>query len=168
MANVSVSSDAFSLAADFKAAMRRLAAMVTIVTTEKGGIRYGMTATAVTSLSAEPPSLLACINRSASMHPFLRPDSRVCVNLLSSEHRALSDAFSGGMEPARRFETGSWMSDGAQTPYLADSTASLFGMIDHVFEYGSHSIIVVKIGQIKIGPGADPLIYHDGRYAVAS
>ena len=55
----------------FKEAMRRLAATVTIVTAAKGDESYGMTMTAVTSLSMDPPSLVICVNRNASLHPVL-------------------------------------------------------------------------------------------------
>ena len=53
---------------DFKEGMRQLAAGVTIVTTAVGERRNGLTATAVCSLSAEPPMLLACVNREAGAH----------------------------------------------------------------------------------------------------
>ena len=57
-----------SFKSDFRKAMRRLTSAVTVITTAHEDRRYGMTATAVTSVSADPPSLLICVNRSASLH----------------------------------------------------------------------------------------------------
>ncbi len=74
--------------ADFRKAMRRLASAVTVISTAHDDRRHGMTATAVTSVSSAPPSLLACINRSASLHAPLLASRRFCVNIL---HGSRSD-----------------------------------------------------------------------------
>ena len=60
--------DREELLSSFRTAMRHVAATVYAVTTGHGGGRYGILATAVSSLSFEPPSLLVCVNRSASLH----------------------------------------------------------------------------------------------------
>src|SRR3546814_11559677 len=66
-----------------RAAMRRLAATVTVISTRADdGIRHGMTATAVTSVSADPPAVLACVNRSAALHAQLHLGPLFCINLL--------------------------------------------------------------------------------------
>ena len=57
--------------------------------------RHGMTATAVTSVSSNPPSLLACINRSASLHAPLIASGRFCVNILHGSQSDIADAFGG-------------------------------------------------------------------------
>ena len=75
--------------------MRRLAAGVTIVTTGVSPHRFGLTATAVTSVSADPPTLLACINRdSDSFGPIIR-NGRFAVNLLGPGHQELAGRFGG-------------------------------------------------------------------------
>ena len=70
--------------ARFTAGMRHLAAGVTLVTTAGGGSRAGLTATAVCSVSAEPPQLLACVNREADAHRLLLATGHLAVNLLSA------------------------------------------------------------------------------------
>src|SRR5690242_10527487 len=88
----------------FKAAMRRLAATVTVLsTTAENGRRHGMTATAVTSVSADPPAVLACVNRSAALHAQLGLGRRLCINLLHCSQQRLSEVFAGGMEGDIRF-----------------------------------------------------------------
>ena len=88
--------DSGQITADFKKAMRRLAATVTIISTsDANGNRYGMTATAVNSLAMDPPSLLICVNHSASIHAPLVGRGRFCVNVLTTGHEDLVSAFSG-------------------------------------------------------------------------
>lgn len=96
------------LAVAFRLAMRRLAATVTIITTSDSGTRHGMTATAVTSVCADPPSILFCVNQSASIHAPLKVGSRICVNLLKAAHTELSNVFSGKLEGEARFGHGQW------------------------------------------------------------
>ena len=75
--------------------MRHLAAGVTLVTTAGGGSRAGLTATAVCSVSAEPPQLLACVNREAEAHRLLLATGHLAVNLLSAGQHELADRFAG-------------------------------------------------------------------------
>src|SRR3954462_7103791 len=87
--------EAQQVKAAFRNAMRRLAATVTIVTTADGGRWHGMTATAVTSVSADPPALLVCVTQSASLQEPLMASGRFGVNLLRACHADLCGIFSG-------------------------------------------------------------------------
>jgi flavin reductase len=91
----------------FRSAMRHVAATVYAVTTGHGGGRYGILATAVSSLSFEPPSLLVCVNRSASLHAPLASAEVFCVNVLGLGNRDVAEHF---MMPAAtdRFAVGEW------------------------------------------------------------
>jgi len=71
-----------NLKADMLQAMRRLAKSVTIISTSNGTERFAMAATAVDSLSTEPPSLLICVNKTASPHAALATGADFCVNIL--------------------------------------------------------------------------------------
>ena len=73
----------------FKAGMRCLASGVTIITTIHDGQRAGLTATAVCSLSVDPPQLLVCVSHKAEAHDIIHRGSVLCVNLLA---RFLEDA----------------------------------------------------------------------------
>src|SRR5579862_7315586 len=104
---------------DFKRAMRRLASTVTIISTsDANGNRYGMTATAVNSLTMDPPSILICANQSASIHDPLTVRGRFCVNVLTTEHEELVSAFSGRLKGDARFGVGEWGVDETGMPYL--------------------------------------------------
>jgi flavin reductase (DIM6/NTAB) family NADH-FMN oxidoreductase RutF len=157
-------SGADDISVAFRKAMRRLAATVTIVTTARLGQRSGMTATAVTSLSVQPPAMLVCVNRSASIHGDLEVGARFCVNILGHAHGELSAAFGGQTEPEARFEHGDWESDTHGVPYLADATANVFCVVAQMIEYGTHSIVIGSVYAAREGEGAHPLIYGNGRY----
>ena len=161
-------SGSVELAASFKAAMRQLVASVTIVTNRdpSTGQRSGMTATAVTSLSADPPALLVCVNRSASMHASLAVGSLFCVNILGEPHAELAMSFGGRTEPEFRFEAGEWAVDALEIPYLADAVATVFCRVDQLVDYATHSIVIGKVDRALVREGHRSLIYGSGKFAL--
>ena len=88
-------------AAAFKKGMRHLAASVTLITTRHRQQRGGLTATAVCSVSAEPPQLLVCVNKTASAHDPIGHAGFFCVNILSPQHRKIAERFAGRKVPVR-------------------------------------------------------------------
>ncbi len=151
---------------DFRKAMRRLTSAVTVITAVHDQRRYGMTATAVTSVSADPPSLLICINRAASLHEPLIRTGRFCVNILEADQTGVATAFSGGVPQDIRFAEGHWSSDDAGVPFLRDAQANIFCEADAMSSYGTHSIIVGKVSAVQIAGRVTPLLYQDGQYTV--
>lgn len=152
------------LTASFKNAMRRLAASVTVVTAVKNQEQYGITATAVTSVTTQPPALLVCVNRSTSIHPILEMGTHFCVNLLHHRHIDISNSFGGFIKCDDKFAYGTWRTHESKVPYLADAQANLFCAVDGLLDYGSHTIIVGKIHTILITGDVAPLIYQNGGY----
>lgn len=156
------------IAAAYKLAMRRLAATVTIVTAGREGRRFGMTATAVTSVTTAPPTLLICVNRSASIHEIIAESGRFCINILGTHHAELVGPFGGSVEGEARFLHGGWSADVDGTPYLEDSQASLFCAIKQSVDYGSHSIIIGEVHAVVLSGDIAPLLYRDGALAASS
>lgn len=154
--------DSDDVEASFKAAMRRLAAAVTIITARSGGVRFGMTATAATSLTASPPTLLICINKSASIHDPIVDTGRFRMNVLGCEHSDLVGAFSGKVKGEERFENGLWSSDENGLPLLCDAQASLSCQVQQVIEVGTHSIFVGQVDEVQIVGDTAPLLYQEG------
>lgn len=149
----------------FKAAMRRLAATVTVLsTTAENGSRHGMTATAVTSVSADPPAVLACVNRSAALHAQLGLGRRLCINLLHCSQQRLSEVFAGGMEGDIRFSEGDWLNNAEGVPYLADAQANIFCEIEALHAYGTHSVCIGRVTSAVCRADVAPLVYQDGTY----
>lgn len=93
---------------NFVSAMRRLIATVTIITAGDASARAGMVATAVMSVSADPPSLVVGINREATVWQAVKDTGRFSVNLLATHHAPLVYPFSGQLQGEERFTLGEW------------------------------------------------------------
>lgn len=148
----------------FVAAMRRFVTTVTVVTVGENGERFGMTATAVASVTTDPPAILICVNRAASIHANMRINVPFCVNILATSHGSLSRAFSGKLSGGERFSVGQWDEDTRGRPYLMDAQANLFCAVDATVDYGTHTIFIGKVDAIRLHGDVDPLIYGDGKY----
>ncbi|WP_371227265.1 flavin reductase family protein [Pseudomonas sp. QE6] len=156
-----------NLKADMIQAMRRLAKSVTIITTSDGSERFAMSATAVDSLSTEPPSLLICVNKTASLHRVLDAGADFCVNILGQEQEHLSHLCSGPVKGEGRFASGDWRASECGVPYLADAQSSVICEQDGKFTYGTHTIFIGRIREIRNNPRITPLIYVNGTYTTA-
>ncbi len=155
---------------EFRSAMRCLAATVCIVSiADEGGEWNGMTATAVTSVSMDPASMLICVNNSASLHRPLQSGVRFCVNILKSSQVPLAGAFSTSkVKGAQRFANGDWQADDSGLPFLADAQANLFCTLDLAVPYGTHTIFVGKVVGVRVSERVSPLLYQDGQYAAST
>ena len=149
---------------DFREGMRQLAAGVTIVTTSIGDQRIGLTATAVCSLSAEPPMLLACVNREAGAHdPALQ--SRVfCVNVLSAQHLDLATQFASSERVAERFTTGEWGTLETGAPVLMDALASFDCLLGQTLRAETHTVLTGRVQAVRTDAAQEPLLYSRGAF----
>jgi flavin reductase len=151
----------------FRVAMRRLASTVAVITTLDKGVRVGMTASSVCSLTVDPAALLVCVNQSASIHTCLQVGVSFCVNLLASTQRNIAAVFAGGLAGQARFAHGSWTSDDHGAPRLEGAQANISCRLDHMLSYGTHSIVIGRVSDVRIAGAVDPLIFRDGRYILA-
>jgi flavin reductase (DIM6/NTAB) family NADH-FMN oxidoreductase RutF len=152
---------------DFKSAMRRLAATVCIVSTSNDDGWHGMTATAVTSVSMDPPSVLVCVNTTASLHKVLHSGKRFCINLLRASQESYAGTFSSSkIRGADRFADHAWKVTGEDDslPYLVDAQSNLFCDIDQAVSYGTHTIFIGRVNAVRNGELVSPLLYADGQY----
>ena len=153
-----------TLVPDFRHAMRRLAATVTLVTTSDAqGQRYGMLATSVTSVTMEPPMLLVCVSRSAHLHPALMARKRMCINVLLDTQADLVRAFSSSLPYEERFAVAEWEQHPSfALPYLAHAQALFFCDIDQVIEAGTHSVVLARVLESRSVDAVRPMVYVDG------
>jgi flavin reductase len=156
------------LADSFRHAMRRLATTIAIVTTGKPDNWLGMAATAVTSVTAEPPTILVAANKSASMIPTLQQEGRFCVNLLSESHCDLVRAFSGALKGSQRFTVGEWQPSDEGLPVLSDAVSSLICDIVSTIDVGTHRLLIGEVRSVINHPQIDPLIWIDSGFASAA
>lgn len=147
----------------FRMAMRHVAATVYAVTTGHGGGRYGILATAVSSLSFDPPSLLVCVNRSASLHAPLASAETFCVNVLGLGNRDVAEHFMQG-PGEERFAVGEWEEEEWGVPVLASAQSSFICRRRHCHDFGTHSIFIGELVAAKHRTDAAPLTYYDRHY----
>ncbi len=152
----------------FRAAMRRVGSTVTIVSAQNGSERHGTTATSVTSISMEPPSILVCFNRSSRLHDFLSNKDRFCVNVLHTDNIETARIFSSPVVGSERFNSGNWRTDADGTPYLANAQANLFCRKEKEIGYGSHTIFIGRVTEARAREDISPLLYRDGRYIASA
>lgn len=152
-------------AQQFKLGMRRLASGVSLITTLADGRRHGLVATAVSSVTHEPPSLLICVNKTASAHRHIDGAGIFCVNVLSDGHEEIAARFSSSVDRDKRFEVGDWRTLVTGAPALAGSLASFDCEVRQAIPYQSHTIFVAEILEIELwSQEIAPLLYVDGRY----
>src|SRR5215472_14326630 len=155
------------LRASFKQAMRRFPAAVSVITAADQTRRHGMTATAVTSLSLDPPSLIVCINRSTLLHDVMTLGRHFCVNVLRKDQDELSAAFSGALPAEVRFGLGSWLTSPEGVSYLDDAQINVFCRKVAAVPYGTHTIFIGEAEAVKVHDAIEPLIYQDATYCVS-
>ena len=148
----------------YRDAMSRLGAAVNIVTTTDDLGWYGMTASAVCSVTDTPPTLLVCVNRSAHSHHALKVTCPICVNTLAHEQKDISVAFSGGSEMAERFTSGYWTTCSTGAPVLEQALVSFDCLISQVVEVGTHSVIFCDVQYISLGDPVEALLYFNRTY----
>lgn len=157
-----------SLGDDFRVAMRRLATTIAIVTA--GGERdswRGMAATALMSVSADPPTILVAVNRNAGINAVLVPGAPLCVNLLATRHHFLVPIFGGDVSGAVRFQHGTWYRSAKGPPILADAAASLLCETREIVPVHTHDLFIAEVRAITVQPEFDPLLWGDGMLARA-
>ena len=154
------------LTASFRLAMRQLASGVCLVTHGRGAARVGMTATSVSSLSAEPPTLIVCVNKSASLYAQLRRGDAFGVSVLGAQHAEFADRFASrtGLKGAERFAEGDWLETPAGVPVLADALATFECEVEEVIERHSHAILVGRVAEAAPQPSDGALLYWRGGY----
>ena len=149
----------------FKAGMRALAGAVNIITSMNAGHRYGMTATAVCSATADPPTVLACINKLATTHGAVTKSKAFCVNVLRSDDWELSTAFSGAQSGEARFKSRDWTRLATGSPVLIDALVCFDCRVVKSLSHGTHTIFLGEVEQVLLGKNGKPLLYSEGQYA---
>ncbi|MFZ3325565.1 MAG: flavin reductase family protein [Methylocella sp.] len=155
------------LSSGFRNAMRRLAMNVSVVTCADADGWHGMTATAVTLVCAEPPTLLVRVNTATAFYGRLSGSGNFCINLLRYPHVQISRAFGGRIKGVERFERGNW-SLIRGLPYLADAQASFFCKTETITHFGTHGVFIGRVEEVRFAEDAAPLIYQNGYYVTTS
>jgi flavin reductase len=150
----------------FRDAMCRLGAAVHVITSDGPAGRTGFTATAVSSVSDSPATLLICINRNASSLPILRGNGVFCVNTLRAGEEIVADTFAGRTKVSRdeRFAVGQWTTLRTGAPVLLSAVVAFDCHVREVRSVASHDVYFGVVEAIHSGPPGAALVYHDRAY----
>lgn len=151
--------------AEFIAAMGQNVSPVCVITTAHEGSRTGLTATAVSSLCADPPRLLVCVNRSGASHAMITASGRFCVNVLAEEQGQIARLFAGmSGKDADRFAAGEWHRLVTGAPALAGATAAFDCELAATVDQFSHTIFIGEVVAVTTSQNRDPLLYGARRF----
>jgi flavin reductase (DIM6/NTAB) family NADH-FMN oxidoreductase RutF len=151
--------------ADFRSGMRALAGAVTVLATAHGGRRWGLTATAVCSLSAEPPRLIACVNQRGASFAAFRTSRALAVNVLADDQFTVAERFAGRDAAAGdRFSTGAWREGMLGLPVIEGCAGAFECRVAEIIDAGTHAILICDVIAVRTSEDARPLLYCDGRF----
>lgn len=152
--------------AEFRAAMRRPACAVAVLATRLGDSRAGLTATAVCSLSDDPPSVLACIHQRSSALAAILKSGMFSVNDLSDAQADIAQIFAGrgGLAGDDRFDGSAWTTLATGAPVLRDALSSFDCRLASHFDHATHTILIGKVAAIATPQARRGLVYADGGF----
>ena len=143
---------------------------VHVITTDGTAGRYGITMTAVTAVTDEPPTVMLCINRQSAIVPVLLENRAVCINVLAAGQQDVAEHFAGmtKLSPEERFEYHIWHRGRNGQLQVEGALAHLHGTLTTQSEVGTHWVFMVEIDEIAVHDGKtthDPaLVYFRRRF----
>jgi flavin reductase (DIM6/NTAB) family NADH-FMN oxidoreductase RutF len=145
----------------FRDVIGRFATGVTVITTRHDGKDFGTTASAVTSLSLEPPMLLVCLNRTSETQGAVAQEGRFAVNILSESQAEIASAFA--RKAPDKFAQAEVQRGPEDLPLIPGSLAQLVCAVTETAVGGTH---IVYLGDVIHAAATDdtPLTYYRGRY----
>jgi flavin reductase (DIM6/NTAB) family NADH-FMN oxidoreductase RutF len=154
-------------ASRYRALMRHQAGAVTIIAAGRTGARAGLTATAFSSLSDNPPTVLVCVQRRSGTHAVILASKSFSVNILAREHQALAERFSGkgSYSGEQRFlGAAEWTVLKTGAPVLSGSLASLDCELLDEHQFSTHSIFIGRVIDGCFRTDGEPLLYFRNDY----
>ncbi|OAT25153.1 4-hydroxyphenylacetate 3-monooxygenase, reductase component [Proteus myxofaciens] len=150
----------------FRDAMASLGAAVNIVATDGKAGCCGLTATAVCSVTDNPPTVMICINSKSQMNAIFQENGKLSINILNHEQEEMACHFAGmtGLAMAERFTQPGWQRGQQQQPILINALASLEGDIYDVRQVGTHFVYMTEIKNITVREDGHALIYFKRRF----
>ena len=150
--------------ATFRQGMSNLGAAVNVITTHGKAGQAGFTASAVCSVTDSPPTLLVCLNRSASVFETFKTNKVLCVNTLAAHQTELSNIFGGKTPMSERFSRGTWSTLSTQAPVLDDALVSFDCEVVQSMSVGSHDVLICQVKAMQKNEGQNALMYFNRTY----
>jgi 3-hydroxy-9,10-secoandrosta-1,3,5(10)-triene-9,17-dione monooxygenase reductase component len=147
----------------FKRVLAHWITGVTIVTARDGDRIHGMTVSAFTEVSLEPPLVLVCADVKSNTHPVIAAGKGFAVNILARDQESLSNKFASKKEEERRFEGLDCDVGRTGAPLIPGSVANLDCRLVAAHEHGDHVVYVGEVVEVRLNE-KQPLLYHSGCY----
>jgi flavin reductase (DIM6/NTAB) family NADH-FMN oxidoreductase RutF len=153
--------------ASFRYSMRHPANSVTVIASGQRDGRAGLTATAVCSLSDDPPSLLVCVNQKSTALNTIRDSGIFSVNFLHADQTDIAGIFAGrtDLRGASRFDDDTWTTLATGAPVLKRCLAAFDCYLDQQIDYATHTILIGHVASTAHSGDRDALIYAHGEFA---
>lgn len=153
-------------AAEFRQAMRAFVGTCSVLTVGDGDEASGLVVTSAISLSAEPPLLLACVNRSSSSYPLFEKYGRFGWSSLGAGHQHVAERFSGfgGTKGAARYEGAEWETAVTGARLLVGAPTAFDCSVEEMIDRATHTILIGRVRAIRQTPGQGALVYWNGTY----
>jgi flavin reductase (DIM6/NTAB) family NADH-FMN oxidoreductase RutF len=147
----------------FKAVLGRWASGVTIVTSAARERIHGMTVSAFSSVSLDPPLVLVCADKTSITNELIAESGVYAAHILSDDQQALSNKFASKKDEHRRFEDVDWKTMKTGAPILPGCLAVLDCRVTDGHDAGDH---IVYVGYVEAAQYDDeaPLVYYEGAY----
>ena len=147
-------------------AMGHFATGVAVVTSlDAKGRPVGTTANAITSLSLEPPLVLACFARESNTLRALRRHRALAINILGAEHRELSVGFARPGTPGVIWGRVDHHQGATGSPHLCGALASLDCGVERLIPGGDHEIVIARVLGVRSSEcNRNPLLFYRGEY----
>ncbi|MBX9457989.1 MAG: flavin reductase [Rhizobium sp.] len=150
---------------EFRDAMARVCAPVNVITTNGPAGRGGFTATAMCSVTDEPPTLLVCMNGKSAQTGLFLENRRFCVNVLADDHQELAGYFAGRQsDMSARYAAARWVDMPSGSQALADAMVSFDCRLSEARLVGTHHIFIGQVMGIRSRVDGNALLYFNRSY----
>lgn len=153
---------------DFKSLCGRWTTGVTIVTARDGDTVHGMTVSAFTEVSLEPPLVLVCADKSSNTHAVIEKGGVFAVNVLAQGQEALSNRFASKKDEWKRFDGLEVDAGSTGAPILRGTVGAFDCRVVSAHDAGDHVVYIGEVAWIRVDAGAEPLLHQSGCYGAFS
>jgi flavin reductase (DIM6/NTAB) family NADH-FMN oxidoreductase RutF len=148
---------------EFRRACARFATGVCVLTTcTPDGRPHGLTVNSFSSLSLDPPLVMAAIARSSGQLPGFQISGFFAVNILTEEQRDLSARFARAEEG--RFNGAPWSAGVTGSPVFERTLGVIECRTVQWLDAGDHRVLVGQAVAAVVRHGR-PLLYFESGYA---
>jgi 3-hydroxy-9,10-secoandrosta-1,3,5(10)-triene-9,17-dione monooxygenase reductase component len=149
----------------FRDVLGHFATGVTVITLNNDGDLRGMTANAISSLSLDPPLVLVCVQKDASIYEHFEGASAFAMNVLSADQEDISNIFASHGGPEEPLGGLPYHEGPLGSPILEGVVASADCRITQRYDGGDHTIVIGEAASVSLdGADFEPLLFYRGAY----